>query len=89
MDDEIGIAADRRCEMRIAAQVQAEVPVVVGGVLGLRLRAQHHIVDDLLVLGAAHLGEDAVELPGRDDLALGELDADRRQELAERMQLLD
>ena len=48
MDDEIGVAADRRGEMRIAAQVEAEMAVVLVAVFGLRLRAQHHLVDQRL-----------------------------------------
>ena len=50
MDDQIGIAADRRGEMRIAAQVEAEMAVVLRRIFGLRLRAQHDFVDDVLVL---------------------------------------
>src|SRR5207245_10722614 len=42
VDDEVGIAADRRGEMRIAAQIQAEMPVIFRRIFGLRLRAQHN-----------------------------------------------
>ena len=45
--DQVGVAADRRGEMRVAAQVQAEVAEVLGGVDRLRLRAQHHLVDEV------------------------------------------
>ena len=48
MDDEIGVAADRRGEMRVAAQIEAEMAVILVGVFGLRLRAQHHLVDQRL-----------------------------------------
>ena len=37
MHDQVGIAADRRGEVRVAAQVEAEMAVVLGGVFGLRL----------------------------------------------------
>ena len=37
MHDQVGIAADRRGEMRVAAQVQAEMAVVLRRVFGLRL----------------------------------------------------
>src|SRR5262249_30049014 len=40
MNDEVGITADRRGEMGVAAQVEAEMPVVLGGIFGLRLPAQ-------------------------------------------------
>src|SRR5262249_16936286 len=47
MNDEVGITADRRGEMGVAAQVETEMPVVLGGIFGLRLGAQHHLVDKL------------------------------------------
>src|SRR5215470_3462604 len=47
MNDEVGITADRRGEMGVAAQVETEMPVVLGGIFCLRLRAQHHLVDEL------------------------------------------
>ena len=40
MDDEIGVASNGRSEMRVAAQVEAEMAVVLVAVLGLRLGAQ-------------------------------------------------
>src|SRR5436853_340527 len=52
VDDEVGIAADRRGEMRIAAQIQAEMPVIFRRIFGLRLRAQHNLVDKLLDVAA-------------------------------------
>ena len=48
--DQVGVAADRRGEMRVAAQREPEVPVVLGRIFGLRLGAQHHLVHQLLVL---------------------------------------
>ena len=59
MHDEIGIAADRRGEMGVAAQVEAEMAVVLGGIFGLRLRAQHHLVDQLFDVAAFDAREDA------------------------------
>ena len=52
VDDEVGIAADRRGEMRVAAQIEAEMPVIFRGVFRLRLGAQHDLVDEDLVFGA-------------------------------------
>ena len=54
MDDEIGVAADRRGEMRIAPQVEAEMAVILVGVFGLRLRAQHDFIDQRLGRVALH-----------------------------------
>jgi len=85
--DQIGVAADGRGEMRVAAQIEPEMAVVLGRVLGLRLTAQHHLVDELLVLGAAHARQDAVEIGRPHRLTLGELDVERRHELAQRLDL--
>jgi len=62
--DEIGVAADRRGEVRIAAEVQAEMAVVLRRVLGLRLGAQHHLVDEDLVLRARDGAQEPVEDAG-------------------------
>ena len=64
MHDQIGVAADRRGEMRVAAKVEAEMPVILGRIFGLRLGAQHHLVDELLDVAARHAREDAVEFVG-------------------------
>jgi hypothetical protein len=48
--------------MRVAAQVEPEVAVVLGGVLGLRLRAQYDFVDQSLDVAAFDLREDVIEL---------------------------
>ena len=45
--DEVGVAADRRGEMRVAAQVSPKWPRFSGRVDGLRLRAQHDLVDEV------------------------------------------
>ena len=89
MHDEVGVAADRRGEMGVAPQVQTKVAVVCGGVFRLRLRAQHDVVDDLLVLGAPDLRQDGIETARGHDLAFGELDPDCGQELTEVVQLLE
>ena len=51
MDDEVGIAADGRGEVGVAAEVEAEVPDVLRAVFGLRLGAQHDLVEQRAVLG--------------------------------------
>src|SRR4029078_10925543 len=43
MDDEIGVAADRRGEVRVAAQIEAEMAEIVVAILGLRLASQHYL----------------------------------------------
>ena len=47
VDDQVGVAADRRGEVGVAVQVQPEVADVVGGIDRLHLGAQHDLVDDL------------------------------------------
>ena len=74
--------------MRVAAQVQAEMTEIARPVLGLRLGAQHDLVQKLLMLGAHGFGQDAVELAGPVEARFGRIDADARQELAQRHQFL-
>ena len=69
MDDEIGVAANRRGEMGVAAQVEAEMAVVLVAVFGLRLGAQHHLVDQSLDRLPVHAAEDAVEMRRANALA--------------------
>ena len=87
MHDQVGIAADRRGEMRVAAQVQAEMAVILRRVFGLRLRAQHDLVDELLGVAALDLGEDAVEGVRPQHAAFGERNVERGEELAQRVDL--
>ena len=54
MHDEIGIAADRRGEMRVAAQIEAEMAEILRRIFGLRLRAQHHFIDQPFDIAALH-----------------------------------
>ncbi len=56
--------------------------VILGDIFGLRLRAQHDLVDDILILRACDAGENAVELMRRQHLALGQLDVDRGEKFA-------
>ena len=81
MDDEIGVAADWRSEVRVPAQIEAEMAVILVAVLGLRLGAQHHLVDQGLNCLAAHSAQDPVEMRRAHALALRQLDADGAQEL--------
>ncbi len=87
MDDEVGIAADRRGEMGVAAQVEAEMAVVLRRVFRLRLGAQHHLVDEVLVGACCRTRvEDAVEQLGpQRALRLGSSMPIDAQELAERL----
>ena len=71
--------------MGVAAQVETEVAVVLRGIFGLRLRAQHHLVDELLDVAALHPRQDAVEMRGPQRPALGQRDVEALQELAQRV----
>src|ERR1700688_870191 len=46
--DQVGIAADRRSEMRVLIEGQREMAERVGGITGLLKRAQHQVGDDAL-----------------------------------------
>ena len=88
VDQQVGIAADRRGEVRVAAEREAEVARVLGPVIGLRLAAQHRF-HDLRLLGlVGDVLEHAVEQAGRDHLAEREAVAEGRHVFLERDQLL-
>ena len=84
--DEIGVAADRRGEVGVAAQVEAEMAEILRRIFGLRLAAQHDLVDQPLDLAAFDLGKNAIEAVGFQHAALGQRDVDRRQKFAQRIE---
>ena len=61
MHDQVSVSPDRRCEMRVTAKVEAEMAVILRRIFRLRLRAQHHFVDQRLVVLALHQRQHAVE----------------------------
>ena len=73
--------------MGVAAQVEAEMAKVLRRIFGLRLAAQHDLVDQPLDLAAFDLGEDAVEAVGLEHAALGQRNVDGRQKFAQRVEL--
>ena len=83
MHDQVGIAADRRSKMRVAAQIQSEVPVVFCGIFRLRLRAQDNLVDQLLGIAAFHASENAVEQFRFQNAAFRERNIERGEEFAQ------
>src|ERR1019366_6745489 len=83
MDNKIGVTPDRRGEMRITAQIKTKMPVIPYGIFRLRLGAQHHFIDDMLVVRALYAGKNAVELGGAKNLALAKFDADGGQKFRE------
>ena len=56
--------------MGVAAQIEAEMAVVLVAVFGLRLGAQHHLVDQRLDRLALHPAQNAVEMGRADAIAL-------------------
>ena len=86
--DEVGVAPDRRGEVGVALQVEAEVADVVGGVHRLRLRAQHHLVDE--IGHGQRLGplQHAIEVAGAQLCRPGQLQVEAVEEVPEREQLL-
>ncbi len=61
MHDQVGITADRGCEMGITPERETEMPVILGRVFRLRLAAQHHLVDEDLGIVALHARKHVVE----------------------------
>ena len=88
VDDEVGVAPDRRGEVGVAVEVQAEVSDVVRRIDRLHLGPQHDLVDDLGVRRLAGLVEQAVEAIGARRLALAPRDDERGEEVGQRLQLL-
>src|SRR5262249_32077319 len=82
MHDEIRIAADRRGKMRVAAQIEAEVTVILRRIFSLRLAAQYHLMHELLDVAAFDPCQDAVEIGRAERLGFRQRDAKRAQELA-------
>src|SRR3546814_3703933 len=74
MDDEVGVAADGAGEMRVAAERQAEMAVIFGAVIGLRLGAEDLLHDLRLEIRLPDPLDDAVESGGPDHLAERDLD---------------
>src|SRR5713226_4521613 len=60
---EIGVAADRRGEMRIAPQRQTEMADILRAVRSLRLAAQDELVDQGGVGGTCGAAQNLVEMP--------------------------
>ena len=86
--DQVGVAADGRGEVGVPGQVQPEVADVLGGVDRLHLGPQDHLVDDLGVGRVAGLLQQLVEAVGARRLALRPRDAQRLQEVDQRLHLL-
>ena len=74
--------------MRVAAQVQAEMAVILGGIFGLGLRAQHHFVHQRFGIMALDLRQHAIEQRGPQRAALGERQIERLQEFLQVVNLL-
>jgi hypothetical protein len=87
VDHEIRIAPDRRGEVRVAHQVEAEVAEIVRRIVGLHLGAQDHLVDDVGMGAVAGHVEQPVEALGAHGLALGPGDRQGGEEIHQGQQL--
>src|SRR3546814_20729019 len=81
MNDQVGIAADRRGEMRVTTEREAEMPRVGRAVIGLRLAAQYRFHDLRQPVVARKAVDQPVEDRGRDDLP-------KREALVERVEII-
>src|SRR5690349_18467304 len=75
--DAIGVATDRRGKMGIAAQIEAEMAEIIRRIFSLRLRAQHHFIDQPLDVAAFHPRQNPVEAVGTKRAALWQRDVER------------
>ena len=87
MHDQIGIAADRRGEVGVAAQIEAEMAEIFRRIFGLRLGAQHDFVDQPFDVAAFDARQNAVEAVRPQRAALRQRNIERAQELAQRVEL--
>ena len=83
MHQQIGVAADRAGEMRVARQREAEMTDIVGAVCRLRLAAQHHLVDQRRFRRAGDAAQHAVEIARMHLVAGRQRDAQPVQEVAQ------
>ena len=86
---EIGVSPDRRGEMRIAPQVEAEMAVILGGVFGLGLRAQHHFIHQLFGIVPLDLRQHVIEQRRAQRAAFRERQIEGFQEFLEIVNLLE
>src|SRR5512139_590112 len=89
MDDQIRVAADRRREVRVAAQIQSEMPVVFSGVFSLGLRAQDYFIDELFRVATFHASKNPIECFRFEHTTFGERYVQRGKELTQGLYLLD
>ena len=87
MHEQVGIAADGRGEMRVAAQRQPEMPGIGGTVIGLRLAAQHRFHHQRALGRVTDPFDRPIEKRRRDDLPQRQLAVLRGEIIAQRNQL--
>ena len=85
---QVGVAPDRTGEMRVAGQREAEMTDVVRAVGGLRLAAQHNLIDQLRLLGAGDAAQYPVKVARMQLVARRQADADTAEERAQAGKLL-
>src|SRR5205823_8737927 len=86
--EQVGIAADRRGEVRIGGERQSEMAEPLRAVARLHLRAEQLLHDLLAPVGIADPLDDAIEGAWLDHLAERELDPEGREIVLQGDQLL-
>ncbi len=89
VNEQVGITPDRRGEMRVAPEREAEMADILRAVERLRLAAQDELVDHRGVGRAGGLLQQAVEVARSHRLPLGEAQADALQPLEKLAQGLE
>ena len=86
MHDQVGVAPDRRREVRVVLEREPEVPDVPGLVDGLRHRADDRGRDQARVGAVAELRQQVPQVLGRDLLGRRQPEPELAQELPQRLE---
>ncbi|MND59648.1 hypothetical protein D3C80_508500 [compost metagenome] len=83
MDDQIGITANWRCEMRVFVQIQTKMADIVRAVDRLTLCAQHNLIDQFLMISTFNSFENTIELARSEFSTLCEVHIKRAEKLTQ------
>ena len=89
MHQQIGIASDRRGEVRVGLVGKPEMPDVVGSIARLLHRAQQHRLEKACIGPTSDPAKQLVIVTGGGFLATGQLQPERLEKIAHHLQLLD
>src|SRR3569833_3203982 len=88
MHEQVGVASDRRREVRVRAERQSEMPEPLGPIARLHLRPQQLLHALLAAVRISDALDDPVERAGLDDLPEREVDAEGLEVILQSYELL-